>query len=104
MGNKILAVVISALCLLVSLPATEVVYADDTITATLEGDCNGDGEFNISDVVLFQKWLLAVPEVRLKNWKNADLCEDNVLNVFDLCLMKRNLIEKINNFQTPPLG
>jgi len=58
---------------------------------TIEGDVNADGEFNVADVVLFQKWLLAVPDTKLANWKAADLCEDDRLDVFDLCLMKREL-------------
>ncbi len=58
-----------------------------------KGDCNNDGLFSVSDVVLLQKWLLATPDVELANWKAADLCEDGRLNVFDLCLMKRMLIE-----------
>lgn len=56
------------------------------------GDVNADGAFNISDVVVFQKWLLAVPDTQLTNWKAADLCADGRLDVFDLCLMKRQLI------------
>ena len=61
---------------------------------TTMGDVNDDGAFNVSDVVLLQKWLLAVPDTHLANWKAADFCEDDVLNVFDLCLMKRALIEQ----------
>ena len=63
---------------------------------TIEGDVNADGEFNVADVVLFQKWLLAVPDTHLANWKAADLCEDDRLDVFDLCLMKRELIQNSN--------
>ena len=59
---------------------------------TLMGDVNMDGEFNISDIVVFQKWLLAKPDTELKNWKAADLCGDGRLDVFDLCLMRRKLI------------
>ncbi|WP_037293879.1 dockerin type I repeat-containing protein, partial [Ruminococcus flavefaciens] len=62
------------------------------IPKTKEGDVNNDGEFNISDVVLLQKWLLTVPDTHLSNWKAADLCDDNRLDVFDLCLMRRKLI------------
>ena len=62
------------------------------VPQTKEGDVNNDGEFNISDVVLLQKWLLAVPDTHLANWKAADLCDDNRLDVFDLCLMRRKLI------------
>lgn len=61
---------------------------------TIQGDVNADGEFNISDAVLFQKWLLAVPNVELSNWESADYTGDERLDVFDLCLMKRALIEK----------
>ena len=58
------------------------------------GDVNMDGEFNVSDLVLLQKWLLAVPDAELKDWKAADFCEDNRLDVFDLCLMRKQLIAK----------
>ena len=58
----------------------------------VRGDANGDGEFNVSDVVLLQKWLLAVPNTRFADWKAVNLCDDDRLDVFDLCLMKRALI------------
>ena len=61
---------------------------------TPTGDVNDDGEFNVADVVLLQKWLLAVPDTHLANWKAANFCDDDRLNVFDLCLMKRALIEQ----------
>lgn len=58
----------------------------------VKGDANNDGEFNVADLVLFQKWLLSVPDIKLKNWQVVDFCEDENLDVFDLCLMRRNLI------------
>ena len=61
----------------------------------LMGDVNNDGEFNVADVVLLQKWLLAVPDTHLANWKAVDFCNDNKLDVFDLCLMKRELIQAL---------
>lgn len=60
----------------------------------VKGDVNADGTFNIADVVVMQKWLLVVPDVKLADWKAGDLCEDNIINVFDLCLMKRLLTEQ----------
>ena len=63
--------------------------------AEANGDVNDDGEFNVADVVLLQKWLLAVPDTHLANWKAVDFCNDNVLNVFDLCLMKQELTKKM---------
>ena len=57
------------------------------------GDVNADGSFNVSDLVLLQRWLLVAPDAELANWQAGDLCEDNRLDVFDLCLMRRMLIE-----------
>lgn len=60
--------------------------------AMADGDINGDGTFGVSDAVLLQKWLLAVPDTHLSNWWAADYNYDGRLDVFDLCLMKRELI------------
>lgn len=62
-------------------------------TNASKGDVNQDGAFNVADVILLQKWLLAVPDTHLENWKAANFCEDNRLDVFDLCLMKRELLK-----------
>ena len=59
---------------------------------SIKGDVNADGEFDVADVVLLQKWLLAVPDTHLENWQAADLAKDNRLDAFDLCLMKQELI------------
>ncbi len=65
----------------------------DIEPVTVSGDVNNDGEFNIADVILYQKWLLAVPDTHLENPKAADLCEDDTLDVFDICLMRKLLID-----------
>lgn len=56
------------------------------------GDVNADGEFNTADLVMLQKWLLGKPDAVLKNWKAADYCNDNVIDTFDLCLMRKAII------------
>ena len=56
------------------------------------GDINCDGNLRISDLVMFQKWLLGTPDAELVNWKAGDFCKDNKLNIFDLTLMRRELI------------
>lgn len=58
----------------------------------VKGDVNVDGEFTAADVVALQKWLLAFPDTKLNNWKAADLCPDDTLNIFDLVLMKKELL------------
>ncbi len=57
----------------------------------IKGDINADGIFNIADVVLLQKWLLAKPDAVLADWKAGDLCEDDRLDIFDYVLMKQLL-------------
>ena len=63
---------------------------------TPTGDVNDDGEFNVADLVLFQKWLLGSADAKLINWKAADFCNNDVLNVFDLCLMRKTLFKTVN--------
>lgn len=63
----------------------------------LLGDVNSDNLFNIADVVTLQKWLLGKPNAVLMNWRAADICKDGVLNVFDLCLMKKAVIENYSS-------
>ena len=53
---------------------------------------NADGKFDIADLVLFQKWLLAAPDTELDNWKAADILKDDRLDGFDLCLMRKELV------------
>ena len=58
------------------------------------GNINGDGEFNIADVVSLKKWLLNSSDTTLYNWAEGDFDLDNRLTSFDLSLMKRELIRK----------
>ena len=59
----------------------------------LLGDVNNDKMINVADAVTLQKWLMGKPNTVLMNWKAADLCRDDKLNIFDLCLMKNKLIK-----------
>lgn len=61
----------------------------------ISGDVNADGKFNIADAVALQNWLLN-DGTSLADWKAADLCEDGKLDVFDLCLMRRLLLQTDN--------
>ena len=55
------------------------------------GDVNNDGSVSIADAVTLQNFLLGRTKT-LGNWKNADLCKDDRLDVFDMVLMRRLLI------------
>ncbi|MBR6580286.1 MAG: PD40 domain-containing protein [Ruminococcus sp.] len=66
-------------------------YAEYLEHNTVIGDINADGELTVSDLVLLQKWLLGAQDTQLKNPQSADICKDNILDVFDLCLMRIQL-------------
>ncbi|MDO5561010.1 MAG: GDSL-type esterase/lipase family protein [Oscillospiraceae bacterium] len=68
-----------------------VMKTDGTVTDQM-GDVNSDGEFNVADIILLQKWLLAFPDAELNNWEAADLCEDGTVNSVDFCMMKNKLL------------
>ncbi len=56
----------------------------------LEGDVNLDGTVDVLDVIMLQKWLLQTGD--LTCWKNADLHRDQQITIFDLLLLKYQLI------------
>lgn len=62
-------------------------------TEAVRGDVNADGTFDVKDLVLFQKWLLRVPDTTLPGASAGDLTGDGVLDVFDLSMMKRELVK-----------
>ena len=67
------------------------------------GDVNDDGEFNLADLVLLHKWLLAVPDTKLVEWKAADFSNDGKLSAVDLTLMKRALLGKQTEYVKPDI-
>lgn len=79
-------------------PATEPTDKPDPATepkpdpAPATGDVDGSGDFGVTDVIQIQKWMLAVPGATLQDWRAADFNKDGVLDVFDLGLMKRALL------------
>lgn len=94
---KLKAILLSAVLAMTSTMTafTPAAYAaeETAVTTSIAGDVNDSGTFEIADVVLLQKWLLGA-EKELPDWKAADLCEDNRLNVYDLCLMRELLVEQ----------
>lgn len=81
-----------------TIPVTTTATTTTSVTTTdpvseIEGDVNDDGILNVADIVMLQKWLIALPDAKLTNWKAADLNNDKIINVFDLSLMRRMLIQ-----------
>ncbi len=66
-----------------------------TVLETLEalpGDVDHNGSFNVTDIIQVQKWLLSINDIHLVDWKAADFNQDDKINIYDLCLMKRALL------------
>ena len=61
-------------------------------SSSVKGDVNADGKCSVLDVIALQKWVLAVPDAELANWRAGDICADNWLDGFDLSLLKRELL------------
>ena len=72
------------------------IIADMTLYAKwrLKGDVDADGDVDIDDVIMLQQWLLAVPDATLNDWHAGDLCQDERIDVFDLCFLKKLVIKK----------
>ncbi len=49
---------------------------------------------------MLQKWLSADRNTELANWKAGDLCEDGVIDVFDLVAMRRELLHAMRDTDT----
>lgn len=59
----------------------------------ITGDINCDGEFDLSDLILFKRWLSDPTKNEIYNWEAADFCKDNKLDNADLVLMQRALVK-----------
>lgn len=69
------------------------VNLDELVDKRIKGDANNDGKVTVADAVMLQKWLLGA-STELTCWQNVDLCEYGQIDVFDLCLLKRLLLQK----------
>ena len=69
---------------------------DATRPESKPGDVNNDGKFTIADAVLLQRWLLGADGIVLRDWRVADFCADNKIDMFDLIFMRQELLRDKN--------
>lgn len=64
-----------------------------TVTETVNGDVNGDGTTDLTDLVLLQKYLVRKGTLTAEQSSRADLNADHVLNVVDAMLLRQLLLK-----------
>ena len=72
---------------------------ESELKTTIEGDCNGDGEFGISDAVTLRNWLLG--KNKLPEYGIADVNGDGSVDVFDLIAIRKKLVENVKDEPRP---
>lgn len=76
----------------VSLSKAMSITADFGEKKEIKGDVNKDGSFTVADLVMLEKWLLGSGDIT--DWKAGDLYDDDILDVYDMCLMRGKITEK----------
>ena len=66
---------------------------EDVVPEIVMGDANGDGKLTIADAVTLQKWLLGSADSKLENPDAVDFCKDGVIDIFDLCVMREEMVK-----------
>jgi len=64
----------------------------DVLGISMKGDANADGLVDKDDAKVLQDYLLADPERGFISSENADVCEDGVLDAFDMCMLRKQLV------------
>ena len=64
----------------------------DVLDISMKGDVNADGLLDKTDAETLRDFLLAKPVHGCISWKNADVCEDGELDVYDMCMLRRELL------------
>lgn len=64
-----------------------------TVTEAVNGDINGDGTTDLTDLVLLQKYLVRKGTLTAEQSSRADLNADHVLNVVDAMLLRQLLLK-----------
>lgn len=64
-----------------------------TVTEAVNGDVNGDGTTDLTDLILLQKYLVRKGTLTAEQSSRADLNADHVLNVVDAMLLRQLLLK-----------
>ena len=68
---------------------------------TQKGDINLDGKIDKDDIQLLEKHLIDIEEISKDKQENADIYEDNTINLVDLHYLIKNINNKTDDDNTP---
>ena len=57
-----------------------------------QGDISLNGTLDVSDVIIMQRYLHGAVSITENQWKSADMNGDGNVNIYDLALLKRVLL------------
>lgn len=58
------------------------------------GDTNADGSVNVADLVSLQNFLIGRSKLEKEHWVLSDVCHDGKINVLDMAMLRRIVIEE----------
>ena len=64
----------------------------EILSSNLKGDVNMDSEVTVADVIMLQKYLLKTEPFTLGNYVNADTYVDGDVDIFDIAMLKRDIV------------
>ncbi|MBR5682381.1 MAG: cellulase family glycosylhydrolase [Ruminococcus sp.] len=73
-----------------TITTTTTTSATTTEKLPLRGDVNQDGSLTVADLVALQQFILG--NGQLEAWKAADVCEDKIIDIFDVIAIRKLLI------------
>lgn len=88
--SRTLAGVMAMAAMCASLPAFEI---GASAAQTLAGDTTKDGAVSVADVVLLQQYLTRKKTIDQQAFENADMNADGRVNIIDLALLKKSIID-----------
>lgn len=72
--------------------------AETALSVTVKGDLDLNDRFSLSDIVTMQNYLLGKAELSQQAFLNADINGDGSADIFDMCLLRKELISQSGGF------
>jgi len=98
--QKLIPCTLSTAILLSAAPIPGTADYDDQIVR--KGDINNDGDVNTVDLSIFGLYLSGKANISRQGFLNADMDEDGQVDSLDLVLLRKSIINPIQQYSSPP--